>query len=62
MGKSQVYTLFLEFDKAYDVADHHRLPKKIFMYGIIGKTEGLKVFSGSISERRTAKFGVLQGS
>ena len=68
-GMGQIDVIFHVFRKAFDVVPHHRLPMKLYMYGITGKTErwindylGNRtqevVINGSKSERRMVISGV----
>ena len=38
-GKGQIDVILLDFSKAFDVVPHHRLPIKLYMYGITGKMQ-----------------------
>ena len=68
-GKGQIYVIFLDISKAFDVVPHHRLPMKLHMYGITAKTHGCiedfignrtqeVVVNGLKSERVMAMSGV----
>ena len=40
MGKGLIDVILLDFSKASGVVHHHRLLRKLYMYGITGKTLG----------------------
>ena len=72
-GKGQIDVILLDFRKAFDVVPHHRLPMKLYICGITGKTHRWiidflvnrtqqVVVNGSKSERGMAKSGVPQGT
>ena len=72
-GKGQIYLILLEFSKTFDVAPHHCLLLKFYMYGITGKghrwiigflgntSQGVDV-NGSKSERRMVNSDVPQST
>ena len=72
-AKGQIDVIRLDLSKDFHVVPQHRLPMKLCMHGITGKTRrwtkdylenGTQevVINGSKSERRMAKSGVPQGT
>ena len=50
-GKGQIDVILLDFCKDFDVVPHHRLPRKLYMYGITGKTHRwIEDFLGNITQ------------
>ena len=72
-GKGHIDIILLDFSKDFDVVPHHRLPIKLYMHSITGKTHrwiedfiGNRtqevVVNGSKSEHRMAKSGEHKGT